>query len=528
MEATAAPLAESIHRLDILMEEMRNIGLEVKQLTGNQPDAKRDWTLIEYLPGIDVRFTEWQAELSFLYQFIKEVYGEKGSHAQELVQLELVEKKIAQLGKQINDLPNRLADLSEGSNAAVQNLAMIQALLQEQPLAIDLFYIHGEMADIPREKVSFLSDMQRKLSAFFGSFSTGKVQEHHESIEVWVARSQQYVDLMQQMTESVFSHDTGIQVNFSVMPNEQKLILANASGQQPDVALGVSVGTPYELAIRGSAQDLTSFPSFKSFSRSFSPGAFLPMTLEDGIYALPETQDFYVQFVRKDILEQLSLEIPETWTDVTRLLPELQRIGMNYFVPLSGSAGTKPFMFTAPFIYQFGGDLYSEDGLSTAIDQEQSLAGLQFMSELYSLYSLPQQVPNFYHAFRYGTLPIGISNFETYVKLTTAAPELANAWDIALYPGVVEEDGTVNRWTTGSAQSAMMFDQSEHKEEAWTFMQWWLSAETQIQFAQNLQTIYGREFMWNTANLEAFDQLKCLKHLVPTFWNVRFPMFGQM
>lgn len=507
MEATAAPLAEPIHQLEELMTQMSDLGLAIKKLTGNQIDTNRDWALADYLPDIEDRFTLWETALEGLHQQVAEAYDEHGKNAQELVQLTLVKQKITQLGGQINALPNRLADLSEGSNSAVQTLALIQTLLQDQPVALDRFYVHGETAEIPQARVGFITDAQRKFTTFLRSFNTQPIEEADDSIEVWVARSQQYVELMQQMAESTFTEETGITVNFSVMPNEQKLILANASGQQPDVALGISVGTPYELAIRGAAQDLTAFDDFKDISRSFSPGAFLPMMIDDGIYALPETQDFYVQFTRTDIFNHLNLEIPDTWADVTGLLPELQRVGMNYFVPLSGSAGTKPFMFTAPFIYQFGGALYSDDGTSTAIDQEPALAGLQFMSELYTLYSLPQQVPNFYHSFRYGELPIGLSNFETYVKLTAAAPEIANAWDISLYPGVVEADGTVNRWATGSAQSAMMFDQSAQKEDAWSFMKWWLEADTQVNFAQNLLTVYGAEYMWNTANLEAFAQL---------------------
>ena len=37
---------------------------------------------------------------------------------------------------------------------------------------------------------------------------------------------------------------------------------------------------------------------------------------------------------------------------------------------------------------------------------------------------MPIQTANFYDSFRYGNLPIGVSNFETYIKLMTAAPEL--------------------------------------------------------------------------------------------------------
>lgn len=145
--------------------------------------------------------------------------------------------------------------------------------------------------------------------------------------------------------------------------------------------------------------------------------------------------------------------------------------------------------------------------MSTAIDSEESLRGIKLMTELYTLYSMPLQVPNFYNSFRYGTLPMGISNFETYVKLTSAAPEIAGSWDIALYPGIKQADGTVSRWATGSAQSAMILEKSDKQEEAWELLKWWMSTKTQTDYAVNLQTVYGAEYMWNTANLEAFNNL---------------------
>src|SRR5690606_27046612 len=124
--------------------------------------------------------------------------------------------------------------------------------------------------------------------------------------------------------------------------------------------------------------------------------------------------------------------------DALPILPELQRFGMNYFSPLAGDAAFKSFQTTAPYIFQFDGELYSENGMTTAISEESALKAIQFMSDLNTIYSMPLQVPNFYNHFRYSTLPIGISSFNTYVQLTAAAPEIAGSWDIAPYPGVVQ------------------------------------------------------------------------------------------
>jgi ABC-type glycerol-3-phosphate transport system substrate-binding protein len=164
-------------------------------------------------------------------------------------------------------------------------------------------------------------------------------------------------------------------------------------------------------------------------------------------------------------------------------------------------------MFTAPFIFQFGGKLYSQDGTKTAINESNSINGLKFMTDLYTNYSLPLQVNSFYNSFRYGQIPIGISNMGDYVKLRSAAPEIANEWSIQPYPGVLEEDGTVNRSATGSAQDDMIFKSTKNKDEAWKFLQWWASSSTQSNFATQLQTTYGPSYMWNTANLTAFKEL---------------------
>jgi ABC-type glycerol-3-phosphate transport system substrate-binding protein len=309
------------------------------------------------------------------------------------------------------------------------------------------------------------------------------------------------------MLDQNFTPETGIKVKLSLMQDERKLILASAANSQPDLALGLSTFLPYELAIRGAATDLRQFEDFNEVGQQFSPGAFLPLIVDDGIFALPETQDFFVQFYRKDILNTLDIPVPDTWDDVTSILPELQRYGLNYYTPIAGAVSFKPFQATSPYIYQFGGDMYKEDGIGTAIDSEESLRGIEFMGELNTIYSAPLQVPSFYNHFRYSTLPIGIGAFSEYVQLTSAAPEISGWWDISPHPGLEQEDGSVSRWATGSAQASMVFDGSGKQDKAWEVLKWWVSEDVQQEFATSLQTLYGPEYMWNTANLKAFSKL---------------------
>ncbi|MBL8055189.1 MAG: extracellular solute-binding protein, partial [Anaerolineales bacterium] len=298
---------------------------------------------------------------------------------------------------------------------------------------------------------------------------------------------------------------TGIRVKFSLMPQESKLILANAAGIQPDVALGVSTNVPYELAVRNALQDLRAFPDFDQTIRVFAPGALLSYIINDSAYALPETQDFWVTYYRRDILDSLGIPVPATWPEVIQILPELQRYGMNYSSPLSGAAGGRGYLVTAPFLFNYGAELYSPDGLSSGLGSDQAIAAMRFMAESFTLYGMPLETASFYDSFRYGTLPVGVSNFETYVKLATAAPEIEGLWSIGLYPATVLPDGRQLRYATGSAQAAIMFAATRHRDEAWEFMKWWAATATQVEFQQQLILNYGQGYLWSSANMEAFQ-----------------------
>lgn len=92
------------------------------------------------------------------------------------------------------------------------------------------------------------------------------------------------------------------------MPDESKLILANASGSAPDVALGVSTTRVYDMAVRGTLMDLLPVCGFPGSGRRFPTGLLMPAVCDNGVYALPETFNFYVLFYRTDILESIGVE----------------------------------------------------------------------------------------------------------------------------------------------------------------------------------------------------------------------------
>jgi ABC-type glycerol-3-phosphate transport system substrate-binding protein len=47
----------------------------------------------------------------------------------------------------------------------------------------------------------------------------------------------------------------------------------------------------------------------------------------------------------------------------------------------------------------------------------------------------------------------------------------------------------------------------DREEAAWEYLKWWMSTDTQVDFGITLQTTYGEEYIWNSANIEAFSKL---------------------
>jgi ABC-type glycerol-3-phosphate transport system substrate-binding protein len=489
------------------MATLNDLSLAIKKITGNTIDPNREWDLRTYLPSIE-------ADLDVAIADVQSVIlnwtalNQATSQSDIIGSLRIAERLLQTLRNNVNWIPRRLNTLSGASGSVLYRLGVVLPLLIQSPLTIDEFYVHGISATLPQVRAGFFQTVWVGILRFFASFFSDQFKEtvNPDELVIWVSRSRQYVNLLQQMVDANFTPQTGIPVRVSINPNEDKLILASSANQQPDIAMGVAGWRPYDFAIRNNVYDLSTFADFRTISDRFYPGSFLQLIYQDGVFGLPETQNFYLLFYRRDIMNRLNLDVPDTWQDVINILPELQRFGLNFYSMLSSTNAFKAFVLTMPFIRQYGGTIFSEDGLQAAYDDPRTFNALTLMTDLYTTYSLPLEVGSFYNEFRYGRLPIGIGDFGMYISLLHAAPEIAGLWDVAPLPGVVQ-DGVVNRSFDGSSTSAMMFKNTKKPNEAWTFLKWWTSASIQLDYAENLISAYGPEYLWNTSNREAFSQM---------------------
>ncbi|MGO4547915.1 extracellular solute-binding protein [Paenibacillus sp. 2TAB23] len=497
LAVTQSPVKPIIVDLEKLIAHLDAIDWDLRTITGASTkkmiDRNRTWDMDRDFPGLTDQMELAAAVMNDLSKRVVQANGNKDSISQGL---DTSAKDLRSLLRKPEEIPYQVEEIA----SMREKFATFIDTLVKQSLQLDEVYIIPEKSDAPDMEAGFFNRVWGGAQNFVYSFDARDSLKEldDKKLNIWVQRGRDYVDQLQQLADESFTSDTGIEVKVNLLPNPELLLMSNAAGVQPDIALGLTQDLPVDYAIRGSLQNLSEFEDFKQLYPQFSPGSWLPLHYNGGYYGVPETQSFQVLYYRKDILDRLGIGIPQTWDEVYQLLPTLQQNFMNFYV--------NPKEFTHYF-YQNGVDFYEPGGMKSGLDTPEAYLAFKQWTDLFNTYAVEREVPSFYQHFRTGTMPIGISDYNMYVQLSAAAPELNGRWGIALIPGTKQADGRINRWAGGGQRTGVIFEKSNKKDEAWQFLKWWLSTETQEQYGSDLEAINGVAFRWNTSNVEAFTQL---------------------
>lgn len=515
MSATYAPFKPVQVMLEQVLQQLGIVSRDLQVLTKGELDLNRTWDIEANFPEIPQSLSGIRDVMSSMAAEWLTANGRIDSNYQVLM---TAVKDLEALIRYPDEIPYHMDSLS----LVQSKVGALTTVLTASPVALDYVVIAPYEDRFPRMTANSWEKIQASVMNFFHSFRQDSRMSGNEEnvLNVWMAFGRDYVNLLQELADQYFTPETGITVKVDLLPREDLLVLANAANNTPDVALGISEGRPSEFAFRDAAVDLSQYPGFDALIADFSPGAMLPYYYNGGFYALPETQHLKLLYYRKDIMDRLGLDVPDTWEDVYDMLPTLQQQGYNFFLPQTD------FL---TYIYQNDADFYADDGLISGLSSPQGFQAFKQMTELFSIYGIDRQVSSFYQHFRDGDMPIGISDLNTYLQLLVAAPELTGWWGMAPLPGIMNEQGIVERWSGGnigmlaeglggfggaavasgggSQTAAMIMEKSQNKQWAWEFIRWWLSSATQEQFGNELEGFYGESFRWNTANLAAFTRL---------------------
>ncbi|HQF34405.1 MAG TPA: hypothetical protein PLM73_11930, partial [Petrotogaceae bacterium] len=264
LEVNGGVYSEYIDILYETVEEVNSLALEIKKLTGGNTASKNtEWDILNYFPKIQQQLGGYIEQLKEVYNKVLGLNNQK-SDSQELISLASAIRSLVFLKKEPDLIPRRFSLLNEGASSVVKELSKVLTEFENQPLQLDQIYVYTDEKDLPNYKVSFFTRIAEGFKRFFFSFlpKNKSFSKNDTVLRVWVNRSRNYVELLQKITDNDFTAKTGIKVDFSIMPDEQKLILSNASGTSPDIALTISNWLPFELGIRGASLDLRQFEDF--------------------------------------------------------------------------------------------------------------------------------------------------------------------------------------------------------------------------------------------------------------------------
>ncbi|MBQ8201057.1 MAG: extracellular solute-binding protein [Clostridia bacterium] len=507
MGAILSDMEESIYRLNQMYRK-------ILVLTGVTPDQYRDYHLEAVYPEV-IQGMELESRL--LYKLVDDavaVTGQKSDRvavAQTLaVQLETFVEDPAEITQAFTNFKDNITSMG----TAMQNLRQIK-------LDIDQIIITGDGVAVKQPSENFFAKVMHELRSCIASYTVdynalGNVYEGDETdvLEVWILTGRDQSTVLKTMVDDTFTPATGIPVNVMLVdPNA--LLNATVAGNGPDVVVSTDSWNPVNYALRGAAEDLTQFADLDEVLSDFYPSAYAAFEfnngVNDGLYALPETQLCSILFYRSDILEEYGLEVPRTWDDLIAMLPTIQGANMSVGIPYPDIVAPNLSSLYS-MLYQRGGALYNEKATQTTVNSEAGVQAFEMYTSLYNDYGLPT-IFDFVSRFRSGEMPMGIFDYTTFNTLTVSAPEIRGLWDIAVMPGTAytDENGneTINHAGHSQGACCMMIatDNEKIKQNAWEFMKWWVSTDSQVRFGREIEAILGSSARYATANIDAIEQL---------------------
>lgn len=494
LTVTLGEMSDYFSRLSEIVEIIGDDYLSISMITGETPDTNRDYDLFDQIPNLEADFTYAVEKLNALADSMSVM--SKKSSSQYMTTIKGTTRILKQM------LQTKYLAHTYKSDLYTQycNLSSLLYEMLDMPLSLDEIRLTSPGADDPKYSSGF-SQIKYAVLQFLYTFTSeydGAAADKNESaLKIWTTWGRDQTQVLNTLISESFTPNTGIEVNVQI--TGATVIQGMLTNNAPDLALGVGRSEPVNYALRGAVYDLSRFEDFENILTRFNEGAEEPYRYNGGCYALPDTQSFSVMFYRTDIFERLGLSVPETWDDFIEATAVIQRNNMNVFLPDPAGLGIYPTL-----MMQSGVDFYNSERNRNLLDSDSAISIFSYWTDLYTKYKIPV-TSDFYNRFRIGVTPLGITAYTTYTTLKEMAQDIDGRWKLALVPGTVGENG-ISHATSGGGTGCIILNDSKHKDEAWEFLKWWTSADTQYRYSKNVESLLGTTGRIATSNKEALKR----------------------
>ena len=524
LEATLGGVGAILEELEDSTFRLNQIYRRVLVYTGANPDQYRDYFIERNYPEV---MEAMDLESKRLFKIVDDMVAYSGQKADNIASAQTVAQQLERFCEKPQKITLEFTTFKDN----ITSLGTAALNLSETKLDIDYIEVCSTDVKPASDKSNIFSSVWHEMKSFAASFvvdynAVGDVYDEksgEDVVKVWILTGRDQGTILKSMVDDTFTPETGVKVNVEVV-DPSALLNAVMAGRGPNVVLSVGADQPVNLALRNAVEDLTQFPGWEDVFSHYTKSSYEQYGLDGHIYAIPETQTFNVMFYREDVLEELGVEVPQTWQELIELLPTIQGNNLSIGIPTaagssSSAAATTSIASNSPdlslyftLLYQYGGDMYTEMGGKTTVDSEAGVRAFKDYVRYFNDYGLPT-IYDFVSRFRSGEMPIGISAYSTYNTLMVSAPEIRGLWDFTLIPGTeyTNPDGSTyidrSDFITGNATMMIATEKESLRNASWEFMKWWAQPDTQVRFGREIEALLGSSARYATANKDAFEQL---------------------
>lgn len=508
LEVNLGDMTDSVRSLNNIMYEIGTLYRKIVMITGETPDNSRDYDLYQQIPNFNEDLEAYSNELNRIADELEEIGGKNGNSNSG---------SIRAMANVLDLMLENKFQAHQYKSSYYSNYTSVSSLvytMMEMGLNLDYIQITPKDSKVEDPKASWFAKFSYSMQRFIASFSanydkiSGDVQTE-KSITIWANWGRDQIRVLNNLIQSSFTPKTNIGVNLKM--SNASYIQAILSGNGPDCSLHMPRSEPVNLALRGAMYDLKQFDDYDDVMKRFmTTDSAVPFTFQNGVYALPDTINFYMMFYRTDIFEQYNLQVPKTWDEFIQVSSVLYRNNLQASLPYTQittaamvNTGVGALSIYPSLLMQMGGSVYNNGLSKTAMTTPEGIRAFEFWTDFYTEYKFPVTA-DFFNRFRTGTMPLGIQNYTLYINMTLAAPEITGKWKMVPIPGFKQADGTIKNVQAGAGTGCGILNISKNKEGGWEFLKWWTSAQTQLSYSNNCESILGVAGRVATSNVEAF------------------------
>ena len=305
----------------------------------------------------------------------------------------------------------------------------------------------------------------------------GAVAQAPVTLEFWDMTwgPAEYIETAEGLVQQFEAEHPDIKIDYRSVPWNnwyQTFLVAVGSGTAPDVSTGGAFQPVqfYDVGAVMPVDDVIEAMRAEGTLDDYEPRVVEAYHYDGHYVAVPWSTGTRAWYYRKSMFEEAGLELPTTWDEFAAAAKALTKDG-KYGLVAAGDTGGTQYLYS--LMINNGGGLFTAEGEPNLMD-ERNIEALQFYSDLAKA-----------GVIHPSSASISLTEANDVFARGDAAMILSGPGIAIQYPDIFDDIGVLppikgphgDTGTFTSVAGIMVYTQTEHPDEAKTFVKWWAENE---------------------------------------------------